>query len=102
MAKTDSRRFGAEQQAVWGAALESARQGGMKVKEADAEAGVIQLSKGINMRTWGEAIEVRVQPFGEAQVEVTATARAKFALVDWGQNQKTLDGFFFRLERLLR
>ena len=101
-AKTERRTFSGEQQAVYDAVLESARQGGMKVQSADAATGVVQLSKGISMRTWGEAIDVRVQPAAPGQVDVSASAKAKFQVVDWGQSQKTLDGFFFRLDRILR
>jgi hypothetical protein len=101
-ARSDSRTFTGERQAVWDAALESARQGGMKVKSADALTGKLELSKGVSMRTWGEDVEVSVQPHGEGQVEVSASAKAKWQLVDWGQNKKTLDGYFFRLERILR
>jgi hypothetical protein len=100
--KTDSRTFAGERQVVWDAALEAARQGGMKVKQADADVGLLELSKGTSMRTWGEAIEFRVEPGADGQVVVTGTARAKYQVVDWGQSQKTLDAFFFRLERILR
>jgi hypothetical protein len=102
MAASVSRAFEGDRQVIWDAVLEAARQGGMKVKDADPMAGTVSLSKGMSMRAWGEGIAVRVEPGAEGTVVVTADAKVKMAVTDWGQSQKTLDAFFFRLERILR
>ena len=65
------------------------------VKHADAAAGLIEARVGVNWRSWGERLTVRVQGHAEDQPEIDVVSEPllKTTIADYGKNQRNVDEF---------
>lgn len=94
--KTETRVVSAPYDGVFHALCAAASAEAMTVTLADPAAGVIQISRGVSLATWGESLDVRLRPVPSG-TEVTIHSALKFGLVDWGKNQQNIDTLFVRV-----
>lgn len=65
------------------------------VKHTDAAAGLIEARVGVNWRSWGERLIVRVQGHAEDQSEIDVVSEPllRATIADYGKNQRNVDEF---------
>jgi hypothetical protein len=95
-AKSDTRIFPGNYNSVFQAVCQAAATSGMTVTLADPTAGVIQMSKSMDLVTWGENLSAYLRPVSSG-VEVTLSSALKFGLVDWGRNRQNIEALFHRI-----
>lgn len=94
--KVETRVVSAPYDGVFQAVCAAAAAEAMTVTLADPAAGVVQISRGVSLATWGENLDVRLRPVPSG-TEVTINSALKFGLVDWGKNQQNIDTLFVRI-----
>lgn len=79
---------------------------GFKIASVDATTKTIRAKKGISLSSWGNTIDVAVQPGGADAANHTAvsatSASPGFQLMDWGSNRKIVEKFKGELAKLAR
>lgn len=94
--KYETRFVSAPYDGVFQAVCAAASAEEMTVTVADPAAGVVQMSRGMSLATWGENLDVRLRPFPTG-TEVTIGSALKFGLVDWGKNERNIATLFARI-----
>jgi hypothetical protein len=85
-------QFPNSSQEVFNAVLEAAnRMPGMKVKQADPNSGYVLISIGVNFWSWGEDLPIQITETAPGQTWLQIASSSKFALIDFGKNQRNVD-----------
>ncbi|MCU1370109.1 MAG: hypothetical protein JWO77_1303 [Ilumatobacteraceae bacterium] len=63
---------------------------GFGVVNADPAAGIISAKSSVDLMSWGENLELFVQPVTAISSTVIVRSALKFGLVDWGKNKKNV------------
>ena len=100
MSKSETRLFPGAYDIVFRTVCDAALAEAMTVKLADPGAGLIRLSTGMSLATWGENLDVNLRPAASG-VEVTVHSALKVGLVDWGRNRENIEKLFRRVAGLL-
>ena len=101
MSKAETRVLSGTYDNVFRAVCDAAQAELMTVKSADPAAGLIRLSTGVSLTTWGENLDVNLRPAASNGVEVTIHSTLKVGLVDWGRNRQNIEKLFGRLSAVL-
>jgi uncharacterized protein (DUF1499 family) len=63
---------------------------GFSVAHADPAVGLISAKSSLDLMSWGENLELYVQPTTATTSTVIIRSALKFGLVDWGKNKKNV------------
>jgi len=87
---------------VFNAVLEAVnRVPGMKVKQADQTSGYILITVGVNLWSWGEDLPVQITESAPRQTWLQIASSSKFALIDFGKNQRNVDRLMASVSEVL-
>jgi hypothetical protein len=85
-------QFPNSREEVFNAVLEATnRLPGMKVKQADPNAGYVLIQVGVNFWSWGEDVPIQITETAPRQTWLQIASSSKFALIDFGKNQRNVD-----------
>lgn len=59
----------------------------------DPARGVISASTSVSLASWGETMQIVVQPLSDGSTMVTTSSSLKFGLIDWGKNGSNIARF---------
>ncbi len=63
---------------------------GFGLSHADPAAGLITAKSSVDLMSWGENLELYIQPTTATTSTVLIRSALKFGLVDWGKNKKNV------------
>jgi hypothetical protein len=72
---------------------------GFEIVATDEASGVIQAKTGINLRTWGETVTMRLgSPDGGSTTSMVIDSKLKFGIAAWGKHEKNFAAVMAALE----
>ena len=72
---------------------------GFEILAEDEASGVIQAKTGINLRTWGETVSIRLgSPDGGSTTSMLIDSNLKFGIAAWGKHEKNFTAIMAALE----
>lgn len=74
---------------------------GWRITYSDDRKGLIIADTPLNMKTWGDKVEIQLVNIGDGQTRIDVTSKSKAQLIDWGKNKKNINDFYKTMDYLM-
>lgn len=86
---------------LYSSCLKAAKDVGFNIETELSSDGLIKMSTGLSLRSWGEVIEVKITDLSSNKSIVEIVSKPKTQIFDWGKGSENENLFLSSLNKIL-